>query len=401
MVLARINRPTGSILMSEIDRRDLIPIIAMISVVGIVFGLTGPLLNLLLERQDFSSRAIGLNGSMMALGTLVMTPLVPKILARVGTIRFLYACLALTGFLFLLMRLWPDYGVWLVLRFVMGGAVASLFVVSETWINMIATDRNRGRILGIYAACLSAGFGTGPLLIEFTGIDGWTPFLAGACLTVMAIVIVAISNTAPPVLQRSEGHGLLRFLKASPLAITAGLLYGALETGIFGLMPLFGVRIGLTEATAAQMLTAIAVGNIIFQFPIGWMADRFDPRYVLGFCAFAGVVGGLSLANLSDSASIWPILVFWGGSITGLYTVGLTILGREYKGLSLAGANAAIVSAYGLGALASPTMLGVSMDIHDPYGLPYALAAMCVIYLIALAAMWRKTLPQNASAGLD
>ncbi|TDI59223.1 MAG: MFS transporter [Alphaproteobacteria bacterium] len=387
--------------MSGINRRDLIPIIGMISVVGIVFGLTGPLLNLLLERQDLTTRAIGLNGSMTALGTLVITPLVPKILARLGTTNFMQACLALIMCLFLLMKVWPSYESWLVMRFVMGGAIAGLFVVSETWINMIATNQNRGRILGIYAACLSAGFGSGPLLIEFTGIDGWAPFIAGAGLILVAMIVLKISNTTPPVLGHSEGGGVLRFLKASPLAIGAGLLYGALETGIFGLMPVFGVRIGLTEATAAQMLTAIAIGNIIFQFPIGWMADKFDPRKVLGFCAACGVLGGLSLATLSDSVNIWPILILWGGTITGLYTVGLTILGRQYGGLSLAGANAALVSAYGLGALVSPTTLGISMDINDPYGLPYALAAMCVVYLIALGAYWQKSLPQNASPGLD
>jgi MFS family permease len=384
-----------------INKRDLIPIIGMISVVGMVFGLTSPLLGLLLERQDITTRAIGLNGSMMAVGTLVITPLIPRVLAHINVMRFLYLCLSLTIVLFLLMKVWATYEAWLVLRFVMGGAVASLFVVSETWINMVASDVNRGRILGLYAACLSAGFGTGPLLIEFTGIDGWTPFLAGAGLILLAIVVLRTSKATPPDLGQSKGGSVFRFLRASPVAILAGLLYGALETGVFGLMPIFGVRIGLTEATAAQMLTAIALGNVIFQFPIGWMADRFDPRIVLGLCAFTGVLGGLSLATLSGSVSIWPILIIWGGTITGLYTVGLTILGRKYKGLSLAGANAAIVSAYGMGALAGPTMLGVSMDIHDPYGLPYALAAMCVIYLIALGAYWRKSLPQKASAGLD
>ena len=167
------------------------------------------------------------------------------------------------------------------------------------------------------------------------------------------------------------------------------------------LMPVFGVRIGLSEATAAQMLTAIAIGNIIFQFPIGWMADRFDVRLVLGMCAFVGVFGSLSLAALADTQAIWPILIVWGGTITGLYTVGLTMLGKQYSGIRLAGANAAIVSAYGLGALASPPTLGISMDLHDPYGLAYALAAMCATYLIILVVLWRKSLPNKAHPGLD
>ena len=238
-------------------------------------------------------------------------------------------------------------------------------------------------------------------MIEFTGIDGWAPFLAGAALVLVAACVLLAVRSAPPALGESDSGGVLSFLKTSPVAIMAGLLYGALETGIFGLMPVFGVRIGLTEATAAQMLTAIAFGNILFQFPIGWMADRFDVRYVLALCGVIGVFGAFSLAMLATTAAIWPILVVWGGTITGLYTVGLTILGRQYSGIALASANAALVSAYGMGALTSPPILGLSMDLNDPYGLAYALAGFGMIFLAVLAVFWKKSLITKAHPALD
>ena len=387
--------------MTAENRHAMIAIIGMVSVVGIVFGLTSPLLNLLLERQDISSRAIGLNGAMMALGTITITPFVPRIIAAIGGNRFIYLCLAASIALFLMIKAWPSYIVWLVLRFILGGAIAGLFVVSETWINSLATDKNRGRILGIYAACLSAGFGSGPLLIEFTGIDGWPPFIVGSILIVVAGLVLKLARIDPPSFGDHVKGGLWFFLKASPVAILAGLLYGAMETGIFGLMPLFGVRTGLSEAVAARMLTAVALGNIVFQFPIGWLADRFDARFVLGGCAFMGVLGGLSLVALSGTWLIWPVLFVWGGTITGLYTVGLTLLGRQYSGIALASANAAIISAYGFGSLASPPALGFAMDINDPNGLAYGLTFICVAYLILLAMLWQKSLATKAPAGLD
>jgi MFS family permease len=378
--------------LGAIERRNLIAVIGMVSVVGIVFGITSPLLNLLLERQNISTSAIGLNSSMMALGTILITPLVPRILARMQATRFLYLCLGISISLLLLMKLWPSFNIWLVLRFLLGGAIAGMFVVSETWINSIATDKNRGRILGIYAACLSAGFGTGPLLIEFTGIDGWMPFVAGGVLIFVAGAVLFFARPTPPSFAHDPTKGFVSYLKASPIAILAGLLYGALETGVFGLMPVFGVRTGLSESAAAQMLTAVALGNILFQVPIGWMADHVDVRKVLAFCAITGVVGGVSLATLAGTMAIWPILVIWGGTITGLYTVGLTILGRQYSGIGLASANAAIISAYGFGSLVSPPVLGFSMDLHNPNGLAYALAAMCIAYLFVLAVLWKKSL---------
>jgi len=387
--------------MTSEQRGHLLAIIGMVSVVGIVFGLTGPLLNLLLERQAITTRAIGFNSSMMALGTLVITPLVPRFLAHMRPTQFLYWCLGSAIVLLLLLKLWPVFEFWLLIRFLMGSAVAGLFVVSETWINFLVTDANRGRILGIYAACLSAGFGLGPLLIEFTGIDGWAPFVAGAALIGAAAVILAITNPKAPEFPTSHSGGLWQFLRNSPIAIMAGLLYGALETGVFGLMPVFGVRIGLTEATAAQMLTAVALGNILLQYPIGWLADKYNPYAVLGLCATIGIAGALSLNMPAGSVLLWPVLIIWGGTITGLYTVGLTILGRTYSSLKLTGANAAIVSAYGMGALISPSFLGTAMDINDPYGLAWGLAILSASLLLVLAIFWRKTSPFSAPAGLD
>jgi len=143
------------------------------------------------------------------------------------------------------------------------------------------------------------------------------------------------------------------------------------------------------------------LGNILFQYPIGWLADKYNPYAVLGLCATIGIAGALSLNMPAGSVLLWPVLIIWGGTITGLYTVGLTILGRTYSSLKLTGANAAIVSAYGMGALISPSFLGTAMDINDPYGLAWGLAILSASFLLVLAIFWRKTSPFSAPAGLD
>ena len=376
--------------MTRTDRRSLIAIIGMVSVVGVTFGLTSPLLNLLLERQNFSSRAIAINGSMMAIGTIAITPYVARIIRRFGATQFLYSCLGLTAVLFLMLKNWPNYGAWLLIRLVLGCSIAGLFVVSETWINHLATDQNRGRILGLYAACLSIGFGIGPLLINLTGIDGWAPFIAGAALIVIAAAALGLARSRAPEFGSNVTGGLMTFFKANPLAISAGLLYGAIESGLFGLMPVFGVRTGLSEVHAVRMLSAVALGNVLFQVPIGWLADKINPRVVLLICASVGAAGGLALAGLAGTLAIWPVLVIWGGTVTGLYTVALTMLGRQYSGGALAGANAALISAYGVGSLFGPPAMGVAMDMNDPNGLAYALAAMAALYALMVTISLRS-----------
>jgi MFS family permease len=363
--------------------RSLAAVMGMVSVVGLIFGLTGPLLNLLLEREGLSGRTIGLNGAMTALGALVFTPFIPNIAVRVGPFRLLFATLAATALLLLAFRTFDDYRVWFGLRFLLGIAVVVPFLVSEIWVNQIATTENRGRLLGLYGASISTGFGMGPVLMRATGIDGWLPFLAAAGLVVVAMGIISMARHDRPYLDTHGHRSPWPYARAAPIAILAGLMYGAVETGIFGLLPVYGVRSGLGEATAATQLTVIAAGNILLQYPLGWLADRTQPGRVLLFCAVIGVLGGVLLPQLQGSPLLWLLLFAWGGTITGMYTMALTMLGQKYTGLALASANAALIFAYNLGAMGGPPVLGQAMDLVDPNGYAYALAGFFLVFVVA------------------
>ncbi len=374
---------------------SLAAVMGMVSVVGLIFGLTGPLLNLLLEREGLSGRTIGFNGAMTALGALVFTPFIPSIAVKVGPFRLLFATLAATALLLLSFKLFDDYRAWYLLRFLLGIAVVVPFLVSEIWINQIATVENRGRLLGLYGASISTGFGTGPLLMRVTGIDGWAPFVAAAGLVLVAMAIISLARRDRPYLDTHGHKSPWRYVIASPVAILAGLMYGAVETGIFGLLPIYGVRSGLGEADAAAQLTVIAAGNILLQYPLGWLADRTQPRRVLLFCAAVGVAGGISLPLLQGSILLWLMLFLWGGTITGMYTMALTMLGQKYTGLALASANAALIFAYNAGAMGGPPVLGQAMDLIDPQGYAYALAGFFLIFIVAAVVLRRERAAQT------
>ena len=94
----------------------------------------------------------------------------------------------------------------------LGAAVgSSIFTAGEAWINQLAGDTGRGRIIGIYAAALSAGFGTGPLVLSLTGIEGWPPFLVNAAISALATLPLlgvgeASRNLRPGARRGSAAH---------------------------------------------------------------------------------------------------------------------------------------------------------------------------------------------------
>ena len=93
---------------------------------------------------------------------------------------------------------------------------------------------------------------------------------------------------------------------AAPVALAASLLYGALETGLNGLLPVFGLRAGFSPAWATFQLTLFALGNVVFPVPLGLIADRVNKVRLLAFFALFGLFGALSLPALSVNRRFTP-----------------------------------------------------------------------------------------------
>jgi len=55
---------------------------------------------------------------------------------------------------------------WALLRLVTGLCTAGLYVVAESWLNDLATNENRGRLLAVYGVVTVAFFGIGQIDTE-------------------------------------------------------------------------------------------------------------------------------------------------------------------------------------------------------------------------------------------
>lgn len=378
-------------------RRSLVAVIACISVVGMGLGVSIPLLALMMERGGVPASLIGLNTAMPALATFILTPFIPALLRRIPAIPFLLACIAVSAIAMPSYYYFPNVWLWFFIRFVNGLALTGLFVVSEFWVNMLADDRNRGRLIGIYGAVLSCGFASGPVLLFLVGTEGVAPFaVIGTLILFGSVPLVIFGRGLAPRITERPSHAFVTFLLAAPAATLAGFVYGATETNIFNLLPVYGVRIGMTEQSAAFVLSLFAAGNILCQIPIGMWSDRADRRLVLLFCAAVGLAGTLAIPFVVHSVWLFaPTLFFFGGVVVGMYTVGLTLLGERFKGADLASANAAFVMMFSLGSLIGPPLAGGAMDLWDPHGLIVAMASLCALY-VAVAGWRYLTAPRVA-----
>jgi len=363
-------------------RRGIAAAIACVAGFSVTIGLTLPLLSLILESRGVDRTLIGLNAAMPALAMLLAAPLIPAVVRRMGVRTFLFGCLFAEVVLYLLLPVFDSLAAWFVIRFLMGASGAGLFVIGETWINALAEERTRGRVMGIYATSVAASFALGPMIIPVTGIEGWAPFLVGAAFILLAAVPLRFAGDGvPPVAGRSS-FGMMRFMILAPVLAGAVLLAAFKETSIMALLPVYGVRSDMSAAASAVMLTAFAAGALSMQVPIGWLADRFNRLVMLTLCGLATGVGALALPLLIGSGLwLWLGLFLWGGLSVGVYTVAMVLLGERFRGAELVVANAGFGFLWGLGSLTGPTVSGVAMDLWDPHGLAFALAAAAIAFV--------------------
>ena len=83
-------------------------------------------------------------------GFILGTRYTGKLLSEVGHIRTFAGLASTASSIVLFQGLWVNPVTWGVCRLVFGFCVAALYVVAESWLNDVATNENRGRLLSSY-----------------------------------------------------------------------------------------------------------------------------------------------------------------------------------------------------------------------------------------------------------
>ena len=365
-------------------------VIATAGVFVIALGLLYPLLAIILQKQGVSATLIGANSAMTSLGVILSAPLIPRLARRLGAARFAAMCAAMSAGLLALIGAYQHIGFWFPARLALGMAINGTYVISETWVNELATNQNRGRIMGLYTTILAGGFALGPFILAITGSSGWPPFLVVIAITLTTTFgLLLLRNRLPEF--SAKGDGSIRaFISLAPVLLAAVGMYAFYEQAVLAILPIYGLQFGLTERVTVIAVGVLVSGNVVMQYPIGWIADRLARRHVMIVCtllAFAGCVG-LPFA-IRSTLLLWPVLFVWGAVAFGIYTVALAELGDRFSGSMLLSGNAAFAMMWGLGGVMGLPIAGGAMDLFGPHGFPASLAV--VFALLAILAILRRS----------
>ena len=223
------------------NARNLIAACAAITVFGFAFGMSYPLLSLILEARGVSSDLIGINSAMMPIGILLFSPVIPVLAKRFGARNLAIVAAIVTALVILSYRVFDSFSAWFLIRLLQGMSISTLFVLSEAWIVGSTGDHNRGKIVAIYASVLSGSFGAGPLLV-LMGTTGYG---------VYTVSLVALGN-------RFSGIELINGSASFALVWGFGALLGSISGGMAMLASgLYGLPFSLA---LVYLILALGVG---------------------------------------------------------------------------------------------------------------------------------------------
>jgi MFS family permease len=354
---------------------------AVISI-GLAMGVTMPLVSLRLESWGYGSFAIGIMAATPAIGVLLGASLAGGLAARCPTPRLMQLCLLAGALSVSGLALLQSYPVWILLRLLLGMTLTVVFILGESWINQLAVEKWRGRLVALYGTGYALSQLCGPLLLSVLGTETDLGFWFGVTLLIGGSLMLIGRTGAPKVDAHSaSGRGLLVFCQRMPAIAWAVMLFAAFEAMMLTLLPIYGLRQGFTQEVALFMASVVVVGDALLQLPIGLLADRLSRVTLFRLCGVVLLFSSLGIPLLLHTPLIWPVLVLFGASAGGLFTLSLILIGERFRDDQLVRANAHVAQLWGIGCLIGPLATGAVSQWVSGHALPLLMAAGAVAFI--------------------
>ncbi|MFO1468600.1 MAG: MFS transporter [Steroidobacteraceae bacterium] len=332
----------------------------LLSTAFIMFGagILGSLLPLRFSAQGMSDGVIGLIATAEALGFLTACLYAHKLIAPVGLERAYASFAGVKAVAILGLHFADSVAALVLLRFLIGMNAAGLAIVVESWLNALAPNEQRGRVLTIYVLTYAVFFGAGQLFGHNLDVLGPEMLiLAGIATTLALVPMVAIDVRAPTLPHRVDLQ-IGKAFRTSPTSVLACLMNGLVLTAFTTVGPLFGARIGLDQGRIVLLMACVSLGGIALQWPIGYVSDKSDRLYALiGLGSGIAIVAfGLASASAAMPFVLMAILfAVFGGLAESLYAVGVAHANDRADSNDFVALSSTLLFVWAAGAAIGPT----------------------------------------------
>ena len=309
-----------------------------------------------------------------------------RALKQVGHIRVYAALASLLSASVLITGVYDSPLAWIIMRSSTGFCFAGLYVVAESWLNGLASNTFRGRLLAMYNVVTIGAYGAGQLLVFNFDARTLTGFAFAAVVSSLAVIPVAMSEQAATPQVENNTHITMRELaKIVPTGAGTILLVGLAHGGMLGMAVIFATREGLSVGRVGILIAAINLGGMALTWPISSASDDIDRRIIGVLSSLAVIVLGLVMLTQTPSSWVTTALLFAiGGFSFPLYAVGGAYTNDWVSQEQMGAAASQLVTLYGFGAMIGPLVAAPFLDIIGTQGFAWSIISLHALILLFL-----------------
>ena len=382
--------------------RDFAAVIFSVALLGLGLGSTMPLTALTLAARGFSPEVIGWTVAASALGGVLATMAAPALALRLGRRNVMLGCLLLATLSVMPLQYLQSIPGWMLARFLFGAAMAPLFVLGESWINTLAGDHARGRIVAIYSTCFTACQVLGPLLTDLLARWPEQSFLLCGGLVLLGVPGIMLARPEQPASQQAaspvppapgtvgkqSATSWLGIIRSAPAILLGTMFFASFDTVMLSFLPLVAMEGGMSQSRALASASILLAGDAALQFGIGWLADHLGRRRVHLLC---GVLVCLLLPLLPwmmQLPLLWEVYLFvLGGCAGAIYTLSMVASGELFSGAALLRVSGLISLSWNASSSLGPAATGLLMQ-HA--GSAWMVAVLWGMALLFVLCGWRQ-----------
>jgi MFS family permease len=346
----------------------------------------------------FSNSQIGILGSSHFFGFFIGCWWAPRLMGEVGHSRSFAAFVAAGTIGIIAHMMVVNPMAWALLRMLSGLCVAGCYTIIEAWLQAKATNDTRGRVMGVYRIVDICGSLGAQLVIGVLSPAAYFSYNLLAILLCAALLPVVVSKSEEPAMPAAPRLRPRLAWDRSPLAAMGVVVSGITGAAFRMVGPIYGLEVGLSPHQIAVFLAAYVLGGALVQLPLGWLADRFDRRWVLIGISVASLAScALTIAVAGFGAElIYLAAAFFGATTMPVFSVS-TAHGHDFASdderVEL---SAAFMFLYAIGAIASPL---IASRLIESYGASamfgFIFLAHLLLILFGLVRMRARPSPED------
>ena len=321
-----------------------------IMLIGISGALLATLMGVRGTIEGFSPFGIGMLLTGHFIGYILGAIIIPKLILQIGHVRAFASVASVSSLVFLLFPVFPNLPVWFILRVCFGFCISGFLLVAARRLNNVATIKTSGQMIFIYLIVQTMGLVLAQVLLNYASAEGFELFIIGSIILSLSLIPLILSNTRTeldankgkesmkliditPVgaiaafvsgktFHATKAMGMKDLIKDAPLGAVGMFLQGGLLAVMSTMAAVFGMLKEFSIPRIALLCAIVYIGSLVTQYPIGWLSDRMDRRWLIiiitlfgGVVCFYGAFIGKNIILLS------MVMFVFGGVLSPMYSL--------------------------------------------------------------------------------